>query len=130
MADLPQPPTQDVHHRQLRDLSFIVLPRASIAPIDKESFRASFFSTRDFIEFGCMKSRFTDFGFGTPALLATFTVAFAVNSLADTNIFNNGIWVIDGASDTGPNSRDIIVTVDGAPAGSFSELKVDRKSVV
>jgi hypothetical protein len=43
---------------------------------------------------------------------------------ADTNLVTTASWTIDGAVDPGPNPRDIMVSVDGKAAGTFSELKV------
>jgi len=44
--------------------------------------------------------------------------------LLDTTLFDNGIWAISGGSDTGPNPRDISVSVRGQYAGDFSELNI------
>jgi hypothetical protein len=45
-------------------------------------------------------------------------------ALADTNLLTSPGWVVDGADDSGTNSRPINVVVDGQPVGSFTELKV------
>jgi hypothetical protein len=55
--------------------------------------------------------------------LALFLVC-AFPLAADTNLLNNGDWVVDGATDPGPDARDILVSVNGLPVGPFSELKV------
>src|ERR1017187_1711603 len=44
------------------------------------------------------------------------------NAFADTNLVDNGFWVIDGTDDTGPNPTNVALTVNGHPVGSFSEL--------
>ena len=45
-------------------------------------------------------------------------------SFADTSLFNKERWVVNGATDTGPNPRDIMVSVEGEFVGNFSELKI------
>lgn len=44
--------------------------------------------------------------------------------LSDTTLFDNSIWAVNGGSDTGQNSRDIKVYVQGQFVGNFSELKI------
>ncbi|MEI6083113.1 MAG: hypothetical protein WCS70_02300 [Verrucomicrobiota bacterium] len=50
-------------------------------------------------------------------------LAGAVSTLADTNLFSDGTWLIDGAADPGPNASSISIVIDKSPAGSFTELK-------
>ncbi len=45
-------------------------------------------------------------------------------AIADTQLFAQAGWVIDGAEDSGSTPTLIAVTVNGAPVGSYSELKV------
>jgi hypothetical protein len=54
-------------------------------------------------------------------LLGIYTFACR-NAFADTNLVNNGFWVIDGTDDTGSNPTNITLSVDGNPVSSFSEL--------
>jgi len=57
-----------------------------------------------------------------------FPILFAIGAiigqaaLADTNLVDNGFWVIDGTDDTGPNPTNITLSVDGHSVNSFSEL--------
>src|SRR6266853_136568 len=44
------------------------------------------------------------------------------SAMADTNLVDNGFWVIDGTDDTGTNPTNITLSVDGHPVSSFSEL--------
>ena len=44
------------------------------------------------------------------------------STFADTNLVDNGIWVIDGTDDAGPNPTNITLSVNGQPVSSFSEL--------
>jgi hypothetical protein len=46
------------------------------------------------------------------------------NAFADTNLVDNGFWVIDGTDDTATNPVNISITVNGHVAGSFSQLIV------
>jgi hypothetical protein len=55
---------------------------------------------------------------------AAWLVAVAPPAVADTDLFDNGSWILVGASDPGPDPRDIAVSIGGVPAGSFSELKL------
>jgi hypothetical protein len=55
------------------------------------------------------------------ALLILFSGT--LSGLADTNLFNDGTWIVDGATDPGPNPSDINIVTNGLPAGAFSELK-------
>jgi hypothetical protein len=59
-----------------------------------------------------------------PSLIAAICLAGVLAVQADTNLFDNGTWFIDGATDSGPNPSDIIVTMDGGTVGAFSELKL------
>lgn len=52
--------------------------------------------------------------------------AVSVTAVAQTTLFDNGVWVVQGATDTGPDARDMAVSIEGAPAGSYSELKIFR----
>jgi hypothetical protein len=47
----------------------------------------------------------------------------AATVLADTNLFQDGKWLIDGATDPEPDARLIQIIIDQEPAGQFSELK-------
>ena len=58
------------------------------------------------------------------AACATSIAALAEPAVADTTLFDNGRWKVDGAADPGPDPRNIAVSVNGAPAGSYSELKL------
>jgi len=58
------------------------------------------------------------------AACGAWVVALALPAAADTNLFDNGRWAVVGATDPGPDPRDISVSINGAPAGSFSELKL------
>lgn len=42
---------------------------------------------------------------------------------ADVNLFHDGVWLIDGATDPSPGARPIPIVIDKLPAGEFSELK-------
>jgi hypothetical protein len=44
------------------------------------------------------------------------------STLADTNLVDNGTWVIDGTDDTGPSPTNITLSVDGHAVSSFSKL--------
>ena len=50
----------------------------------------------------------------------------ALAARADTTLFNNGVWIIQGATDPATNAVGIVVTVGGIPAGTFSELKISH----
>ena len=45
-------------------------------------------------------------------------------AFADTNVVDQGGWVIDGTDDTGPNPTNIAMSIHGHAAGSFSKLVV------
>jgi hypothetical protein len=55
---------------------------------------------------------------------AAWLAAFAGPAAADTELFDNGRWIVVGDDDGGPDPLDFDVSVAGAPAGSFSELKL------
>jgi len=55
---------------------------------------------------------------------AAWLVALADPAVADTDLFDNGRWAVVGATDPGPDPRDIAVAINGVPAGNFSELKL------
>jgi hypothetical protein len=59
-----------------------------------------------------------------PSLIAAICLAVVLTVRADTNLYDNGTWFVDGATDPGPNPSDIGVTMDDVPVGSFSELKL------
>ncbi len=44
------------------------------------------------------------------------------NTFADTNLVDNGTWVIDGTDDVGPNPTNIALSVNGHATNSFSKL--------
>src|SRR5258708_32781011 len=44
------------------------------------------------------------------------------STFGDTNLLDNGFWVMDGTDDTGPNPTNIALSVDGHAVSSFSEL--------
>jgi len=50
-------------------------------------------------------------------------LAGAASALADTNLFNDGTWLIDGVTTPGTNARSINIVVDKQLVGEFSELK-------
>jgi hypothetical protein len=50
-------------------------------------------------------------------------LAVAVTARADVNLFNDGTWLIDGATDPASNAASIELFVDKESIGSFSELK-------
>ena len=58
------------------------------------------------------------------ATCAAWLAAFADPAVADTPLYDNGRWAVVGATDPGPDPSDIAVSIDGVPAGSFSELKL------
>jgi len=58
------------------------------------------------------------------AACAAWVLAFADPALADTTLFDNGRWGVVGATDPGPDPRNIAVSINGAPAGNYSELKL------
>jgi hypothetical protein len=68
-----------------------------------------------FVCFGRFKGLGLGLFFGICAIAAQ-------SAFADTNLVNNGFWVIDGTDDTGPNPTNITLSVNGHPVGSFSEL--------
>ena len=70
--------------------------------------------------FSCF-GRCKGLGLGVIILLGICAIADR-NALADTNLVNNGFWVIDGTDDMGPNPTNITLSVDGHPVSSFSEL--------
>lgn len=54
-----------------------------------------------------------------------FVVLLAAGTAwADTSVLTSRAWRVDGATDTGPDPRDIPVGVDKEPVGAYSELKV------
>src|ERR1043166_7967989 len=57
-------------------------------------------------------------------LLLLGVVAAALPAFADTNLFDNGTWFVDGAGESATNARNIDVTLDDASIGAFSELKL------
>ena len=63
--------------------------------------------------------RFRGFGF---AVLLGMGAVLNQAALADTNLVDNGTWVVDGTDDTGPNPTNITLTVNGDAVGPFSEL--------
>jgi hypothetical protein len=56
--------------------------------------------------------------------LAGLALAVPATAAADVQVFQQGGWVVDGASDTGQDPHEIRVSVDGGFVGVFSELKV------
>lgn len=60
------------------------------------------------------------------SLALLFFGAAAVSGRADTEIYNDGVWIVDGVASASPNVTNIDVTVDGQLVGSFTELKVHR----
>jgi len=56
--------------------------------------------------------------------LAGSLAAFALPAAAQTELFDNGRWVVVGDTDSGPAPRDIVFSIDGAPAGAWSELEL------
>lgn len=56
--------------------------------------------------------------------LGSLFLAFAPATMADTALFNNGIWIVQGATDPATNAVGIAVSVGGVPVGTFSEVKV------
>jgi len=58
------------------------------------------------------------------AVCSAWVATLAHPAMADTDLFNNGRWIVVGATDPGPDPRNISVSINGAPAGSFSELKL------
>ena len=62
-------------------------------------------------------------GFGLAVLLGIGAVLNQA-AFADTNLVNNGTWVVDGTDDTGPNPTNITLTVDGTPVSLFSKLAI------
>jgi len=56
------------------------------------------------------------------AILLGIGVIIGRATLADTNLLDNGFWVVDGTDDTGPNPTNITLSVDGHSVSSFSEL--------
>lgn len=55
-------------------------------------------------------------------------LTMATTALADTNLFNDGKWLIDGATDVMPGASDIQIVVDKVPVGAYSELKFYYKT--
>lgn len=45
---------------------------------------------------------------------------------SDTTLFDNGEWVVSGATDTGPNTLNIRIFVEGQFVGEYSEIKVSH----
>ncbi len=58
------------------------------------------------------------------AAVVSSLAAFALPAEADTDLFDNGRWAVVGATDAGADPRDIAVSINGAPVGNFSELKL------
>jgi hypothetical protein len=56
--------------------------------------------------------------------LAGLALAVPATGPADEQVFQQGGWVVDGASETGQDPHPIRVSVGGAFVGVFSELKV------
>ncbi|HUK82976.1 MAG TPA: hypothetical protein VLZ12_10135 [Verrucomicrobiae bacterium] len=56
--------------------------------------------------------------------IAVLCLAISFIGRADTNLYDDGTWFVDGATDPGPNPSDIVVTMDGATIGVFSEMKL------
>jgi hypothetical protein len=54
-----------------------------------------------------------------------FTVALAACCRADSVIYNDGVWIVNGV-DAGTNLTHIAVSVGDQPAGNFSELTIQR----
>jgi hypothetical protein len=52
--------------------------------------------------------------------------AFSVWCQADTALYNDGVWIVNGIDEPGTNLNRIAVTVGGQPAGNFTELAVFR----
>src|SRR5258708_1306562 len=67
--------------------------------------------------------RYRGLSFGVVILLGFCAIADR-NAFADTNLVDNGFWVIDGTDDTGPNPTNITLSVNGRPVASFSELVI------
>lgn len=55
-----------------------------------------------------------------------FLSFFAVRCWADTEIYNDGTWIVTGIESADPNATNINVTVANQAAGSFSELLISR----
>jgi hypothetical protein len=55
-----------------------------------------------------------------------FLAALTLNGLADTEIYNDGTWIVDGVQGTDVGATNISVTVAGQLVGSFTELKISR----
>jgi len=70
---------------------------------------------------GILGYRIWSYGLGLVFLCVATT-----SSHADAEIYNDGVWIVDGAEDAGPSVTNIDVTVAGQLVGSFSELKVFR----
>ncbi len=59
-------------------------------------------------------------------LFVTGAAFLPMHVYADTKIFEQSGWIVDGATDSAPNARKIRVTVNGVLKGKFSELKIFR----
>jgi hypothetical protein len=53
-------------------------------------------------------------------------VALSARCAADTVLYNDGVWVVNGIDQAGTNLNRIAVSVGGEPAGSYTELAVFR----
>ncbi len=58
------------------------------------------------------------------ATCAAWFVAFADPAVADTTLYDSGKWKVVGVMEPGPLPRQIAVSINGAPVGDFSELKL------
>lgn len=58
------------------------------------------------------------------AFCAALLLALAQPAAAQTELFDTGYWIVVGDTDAGPAPRGIAVSINGAPVGSFSELKL------
>jgi hypothetical protein len=56
------------------------------------------------------------------------TLVSPLTAHADTKIFEQGDWIVSGATDAAANARKIRVTVGGVLKGKFSELKIARRA--
>lgn len=52
--------------------------------------------------------------------------AFSARCVADTLIYNDGVWIVNGADEADPGLNRIGVSLAGQPVGRFTELKVFR----
>lgn len=58
--------------------------------------------------------------------LAGLLFVFVMYCKADTALYNDGVWIVSGVDSADPSLRRISVSVDGQPAGRFTELAIQR----